>query len=62
VQVLELLITIVHDFKVGIEVASFAALALSLVYVGSCNEDVVHFFSFQSQGKTFQCDPIAYGF
>jgi hypothetical protein len=40
VQVLELLTPIVHDFKVGIEVAGFAALSLGLVYVGSCNEDV----------------------
>jgi hypothetical protein len=39
VQVLELLIPIVHDFKVGIEVASFVVLALGLVYMGSCNED-----------------------
>jgi 26S proteasome regulatory subunit N1 len=40
VQVLELLTPVVHDFKVGIEVAGFAALSLGLVYVGSCNEDV----------------------
>jgi 26S proteasome regulatory subunit N1 len=39
-EVLELLTPIVHDFKVGIEVAGFAALSLGLVYVGSCNEDV----------------------
>jgi hypothetical protein len=40
VQVLELMILIVHDFKMGIEVAIFAALSLSLVHVGSYNEDV----------------------
>jgi 26S proteasome regulatory subunit N1 len=39
-QVSKLLISIVHDFKVGIEVVGFVALALGLVYVGSCNEDV----------------------
>ncbi len=39
-QVLDLLTPIVQDSKVGIEVAGFAAMALGLVYVGSCNEDV----------------------
>jgi 26S proteasome regulatory subunit N1 len=38
--VLDLLTPIVQDSKVGIEVAGFAAMALGLVYVGSCNEDV----------------------
>jgi 26S proteasome regulatory subunit N1 len=38
--VLEVLIPIVQDSKVGIEVAGFAAMTLGLVYVGSCNEDV----------------------
>lgn len=40
VQVLDLLTPIVQDSKVGIEVAGFAAIALGLIYVGSCNEDV----------------------
>lgn len=40
VQVLDLLTPIVQDSKAGIELAGFAAVALGLIYVGSCNEDV----------------------
>jgi 26S proteasome regulatory subunit N1 len=39
-QVLDLLTPIVQDSKVGIDLAGFAAVALGLIYVGSCNEDV----------------------
>lgn len=40
IQVLELLTPILQDSKVAIDLAGFAAVALGLVYVGSCNEDV----------------------
>lgn len=39
-QVLDLLTPILQDSKVGIDLAGFAAVALGLIYVGSCNEDV----------------------
>lgn len=39
-QVLDLLTPIVQDSKSPIDLAGFAAVALGLVYVGSCNDDV----------------------
>jgi 26S proteasome regulatory subunit N1 len=50
--VLEVLIPIVQDSKVGIEVAGFAAMTLGLVYVGSCNEDVAQSFVLSSMEHT----------
>ncbi|CAK9859866.1 unnamed protein product [Sphagnum jensenii] len=51
-EVLEVLIPIVQDSKVGIEVAGFAAMTLGLVYVGSCNEDVAQSIVLSSMEHT----------
>lgn len=39
-EVLELLLPIVSDTTVTMELSSFAALSLGLVFVGTCNGDV----------------------
>jgi 26S proteasome regulatory subunit N1 len=59
--VLEVLTPIVQDSKVGIDVAGFAAMTLGLVYVGSCNEDVVQsiVLSLMEHTETELAEPLA---
>jgi hypothetical protein len=49
-----------HDFKVGIKVASFVVLALGLVYVGSYNEDVAQsiIFALMDHGEAELGKPL----
>ncbi|KAJ7533199.1 hypothetical protein O6H91_13G037300 [Diphasiastrum complanatum] len=60
-EVLELLTPIITDSKVGVDVAGFAAIALGLVYVGSCHEDVAQsiVLSLMERSEAELGDPLA---
>jgi hypothetical protein len=49
-----------HDFKVGIAMAIFYALSLSLVHVGSYNEDVAYsiIFALMDHGEVELREPL----
>jgi 26S proteasome regulatory subunit N1 len=61
IQVLDLLTPIVQDSKAGIELAGFAAVALGLIYVGSCNEDVAQsiVLALMDRGEAELGEPLA---
>jgi 26S proteasome regulatory subunit N1 len=51
----------VQDSKAGIELAGFAAVALGLIYVGSCNEDVAQsiVLALMDRGEAELGEPLA---
>lgn len=60
-QVLDILTPIVQDSKSPIDLAGFAAVALGLVYVGSCNEVVAQsiFVALMERSEADLGEPLA---